>query len=73
MIQSKIDHLIQEKIKEYGIYFCRYDEFIDIKITSKCGYSKIEKANWRHHGLIVVLKSLKIGHEEMIVKAFVKE
>ncbi|CAG8698757.1 35805_t:CDS:2 [Gigaspora margarita] len=68
-----MDSLITSTIKKHGIHLCNYNEFTDVVVIGEGGYGKIEKACWKRRGLKVALKSLKIGYEEGIVKAFIKE
>ncbi|CAG8775711.1 23437_t:CDS:2 [Gigaspora margarita] len=63
---------IKTTIKEHGIHFCNFNEFTNVEKIDEGGYGTIQKANWKHRGLKVALKSLKVGHEKT-VRAFIKE
>ncbi|KAF0379296.1 kinase-like protein [Gigaspora margarita] len=68
-----MDSLIKTTIKEHGIHFCNYNEFTSVEKIDEGGYGTIQKANWKHRGLKVALKGLKVGHEKTVVRAFIKE
>ncbi|RIB17419.1 kinase-like domain-containing protein [Gigaspora rosea] len=68
-----MDSLIKTTIKEHGIHFCNYIEFTNVEKIDEGGYGTIQKANWKHRGLKVALKSLKVWQEKTVVRAFIKE
>ncbi|CAG8534805.1 13880_t:CDS:1, partial [Gigaspora rosea] len=68
-----MDSLIKTKIKEYGIHFYSRNEFTNVEKLAKGGFGTVQKANWKHRGLKVALKSLNVRHEKIDVQEFIEE